>query len=217
MAKKIERCQVVRNHSGDEGRAKSGDIYIVQGEPVPGMVKITLQRFMALAKNGLVIPIGVEGSAAPGKRPAKAKMDPPAPNKVQGPGSNKVDPDAPGKVEKPKTKPGAAPTTRTGSRPTSTRSKSSKTGQPGSQPGKPAPRASSSAAASPPAKSDHPAGTPAESTTAESAKRGKRRGSASSPLTTHGASPHGGIASTPAIGDGGSNTKNPADDSAGLG
>lgn len=212
MAKKIDRCQVVRNHSGDEGRAKSGDIYVVDGEPVAGMVKISRQRFNALFKNGLVIPLGPEGSAAPGKR----KIDPPAPTKVVKPAPNKVDPPAPAKVEKPKTKTAGAPTTRSGSRPTSTRKKSSETGRPGSRSGKAAPPASSSAAASPRAKSDLPDGTREESTTDESGMRGTRRGSKSSPSTTPGASPHGETASIPATGDGGSNTRSPADDSAGL-
>lgn len=210
---KVERCKVLKTYSGEEGRPKYGDIFIVDGEPVPGMVKISHARYRQLRKNMLVEPLGDLLDATPHGRKAdegrKTKVDPPAPNKVRGPDQKK----APAKKKK-------SGGTGTGQARGSARSKTSeqKSARPrnGSPDGQPEQPASSSAAGSQRGGSAGAQGDPAASTTSESGKRGKRRGSRSGASTTHGSSPHSGTSSTHATSDGGESTKNPADDSAGL-
>ncbi|AGH31378.1 hypothetical protein TVVG_00029 [Tetraselmis viridis virus SI1] len=113
----VKKCRALKSYSGQEGRVKRNQVMVVTGKAVPGLVKITLHRFKALQRVGLVEEIDESGQgagAAPGESrdgpvvrsqdapkravapdhkkkvdpPAKRK-DPPPPKKISGPGKPK--------------------------------------------------------------------------------------------------------------------------------
>lgn len=165
---------------------KREQVFVVEGDPVPGLVKITLHRFRALQRVGLVEAIdgqGVGQGGTPGesregpvvrqatapahqrkvkpdlkKKPAPGpkKKDPPPPKQSKGPQNAAAKPEAAGEDDDP-------------------------LGDlPGGQAGRQAAPRSSSPAVQAQRQEDGGAGTPPASTTKPRAKRGQRADSSGS-------------------------------------
>lgn len=197
MAKKavIERCRVLRTYSGEEGRPRKGDVFVVEGKPVEGLTQITLLRFNSLFKRGLVEPTTAD--AATGGKTDEERKD-------------KRAPEHPKKVERDskKKRPAAATV-----RPQPGR----KTGLPGNGPdggliGGEGPLSSSEAEQAQGAKAQTK-DVPAASTGQQPLKRGERREPSSSPSTTPTGSTKDSTPSTAATSDGGKSTRPDAGES----